>query len=84
LKIQKKGFNKEFGLDIERPFFIVSKMAMNRVVEAHGATHLKLNTLKTTNKAQQFFLDDKTQTIASFAWKGFAMTIPTSGRSNIL
>jgi len=84
LKIQKKGLNKEFGLEIERPFYFVSKMWMNRVVECHGATHLKLNTLNKANKGQQFYLDDKTQTISPVAWKGFAMTIVRNGLGNIL
>jgi hypothetical protein len=58
--------NKNFGLEIERPFFIVSKMWMNRVVECVGAHHLRLKTLRASNKGQQFFLDDKTQTIKSW------------------
>jgi hypothetical protein len=66
LKIQTKGLNKDFGLQIEKPFFIVSKMWMNRVVEAVGASNLALKTLNRANKGQQFFLDDKTQTIISW------------------
>jgi len=75
LKIQTKGLNKEFGLEIERPFFIVSKMWMNRVVECVGASNLVLKTLRKANKGQQFFLDDKTQTIVSNQWKGRSITI---------
>ena len=48
-KIQTKGLNKSFGLEIERPFFIVSKMWMNRVVECHSANNLSLNTLNRAN-----------------------------------
>jgi hypothetical protein len=66
LKIQKKGLNKEFGLEIERPFYIVSKMWLERVVECVGASNLVLKTLRKNNKGQQFYLDDKTQTIQSF------------------
>jgi hypothetical protein len=66
LKIQKKGLNKEFGLEIERPFYIVSKMWLERVVECVGASNLVLKTLRRNNKGQQFYLDDKTQTIQSF------------------
>jgi hypothetical protein len=83
-KIQTKGLNKNFGIEIERPFFLVSKLWMNRVVECVGASNLVLKTLKTTNKGQQFFLDDKTQTIQSFQWKGRAITIQSNGRSNNL
>lgn len=84
LKIQTKGLNKEFGLEIERPFFIVSKMWMNRVVECVGASNLVMKTLRTTNKGQQFYLDDKTQTIQSFQWKDRSITIQSNGRSNNL
>ena len=83
-KIQTKGLNKNFGLEIERPFFIVSKMWMNRVVECVGASNLVLRTLRKTNKGQQFFLDDKTQTIVSNQWKDRSITIQSDGNSNNL
>jgi hypothetical protein len=44
--------NKNIGLEIERPFFIVSKMWMNRVVECVGASNLVLKTLRKANKGQ--------------------------------
>jgi hypothetical protein len=65
-KIQTKGLNKNFGIEVERPFFLVSKMWMNRVVECVGASNLVLKTMRRNNKGQQFFLDDKTQTIQSW------------------
>jgi len=83
-KIQTKGLNKNFGLDIERPFFIVSKMWMERTVECVGASNLVLKTLRKNNKGQQFFLDDKTQTIVSNQWKDRSITIQSQGRSNNL
>jgi hypothetical protein len=58
--IQTKGLNKNFGLEIERPFYIVSKMWMNRVVECVGASNLVLKTMRNNYRGQQFFLDDKT------------------------
>ena len=76
--------NTNFGLEIERPFFIVSKMWMNRVVECVGASNLVLRTLRKTNKGQQFFLDDKTQTIVSNQWKDRSITIQSNGNSNNL
>jgi len=48
---------------------------MNRVVECVGASNLVLKTLRKANKGQQFFLDDKTQTIESNQWKGRSITI---------
>jgi len=37
-KIRTKGFNKEFGFHINRPFYIRSRMPMQRVAEMHGNT----------------------------------------------
>jgi len=84
LKIQTKGLNKEFGLEIERPFYIVSKMWLNRVVECVGASNLVLKARRGNYKGQQFFLDDKTQTIVSAQWKDRSITIQSNGRSNNL
>jgi hypothetical protein len=50
-KVATKGLNKEFGLHINRPFFLVSKMYMERVVECVGAANLVLRTLNRANKA---------------------------------
>ena len=41
-KIRTKGFNKEFGLHINRPFYIRSRMPMQRVIECHGANNVWL------------------------------------------
>jgi len=73
--------NKKFGLQIERPFFIVSKLWMNRVVESVSAHYMRLKTLRKSNKGQQWFLDDKTQTIKNNHWKGRSITIQSNGRS---
>jgi hypothetical protein len=40
-------------------------MWMNRVVECVGASNLVLKTMRNNYRGQQFFLDDKTQTIVS-------------------
>jgi hypothetical protein len=41
-KIRTKGFNKEFGFHINRPFYIRSRMPMQRVAECHGANNVWL------------------------------------------
>ena len=41
-KDRKKGFNKEFGLHINRPFYIVSELPFNRVAEMLGGTNMVL------------------------------------------
>jgi len=61
-------------------------MWMNRVVECVGASNLVLRTMRRGNSGlgQQFFLDDKTQTIVSAQWKDRSITIQSNGRSNNL
>jgi hypothetical protein len=40
--IRTKGFNKEFGFHINRPFYLRSRMPMQRVAECHGANNVWL------------------------------------------
>jgi len=42
-KIRTKGMNKEYGFEINRPFYLRSKMAMGRVVECWGASNIILS-----------------------------------------
>jgi hypothetical protein len=76
--------NVNFGLEINRPFFLVSKKWMNRVVECVGASNLLLKTLNRKNTGQQFFLDAFSQTIKSQTWKDSSMTIQSGGNSNVV
>jgi len=73
--VQMKGLNKKFGLHVNRPFFIVSKMWMNRVAECVGASNIVLKTLVRTNKGQQFYFDGGTKTIKSNQWKDRSITL---------
>jgi len=41
-KTETKGLNEEFGFHINRPFYIVSELPMNRVVEMLGGTNVVL------------------------------------------
>jgi len=43
-KAKTKGMNTDFGMEINRPFFIVSKMFGERVIECIGANNLVLRT----------------------------------------
>jgi hypothetical protein len=51
-----KGFNKVFGFFINRPFVIISKLPMNRVITKHGG-HLLISTLGKKDKRQEFVFD---------------------------
>jgi hypothetical protein len=41
-KTETKGLNEEFGFHINRPFYLVSEMPFNRVIEMLGGTNLVL------------------------------------------
>jgi hypothetical protein len=62
--------NKEFGLEINKPFYIVSKMWMQRVATLRGMD-INLQTLRRTDLNQQFYFD------------GASKTIKNKGRSNL-
>jgi len=85
-KYQEKGFNKDRGLHVNRPFYIFSKMYMERVVEAVGAADLRLRTMRYagSGRAQHFFLDARTQTIKSNTWKDRSINIEGNGNSRNL
>jgi hypothetical protein len=44
-KPKVKGFDKEFGMERNRPFYLVSKLSMERVVECWGANNIILSDL---------------------------------------
>jgi hypothetical protein len=85
-KAKTKGLNTDFGMEINRPFFIVSKMFGERVIECIGANNLVLRTPvpRRDRKAQHFVFDEVSKTIKSVQWNTYSMTIQNQGRSNNL
>jgi len=51
-KLRTKGFNKEFGFHINRPFYLRSRMPMQRIAECHGANNVWLKRWRKNVKAQ--------------------------------
>jgi hypothetical protein len=78
-EIKTKGTNKYFGLDINRNFFIVSKLPMERAVTASSGT-LTQTDLDRTSLAQQFYFDGVTKTIKSAVQKDNSITIYNNGK----
>ena len=60
-----KGLDTDFGFHINRPFYIVSRLPMARVVECHGANNIWLRRWRNNVAAQQFFFDGVSKTIKS-------------------
>jgi hypothetical protein len=40
--VQTKGLDKNFGFEINRPFYIMSRLPTNRVIEYQGANYLRI------------------------------------------
>jgi hypothetical protein len=80
-KAVKKGMNKEFGLYINRPFYMVSKLPMHRVIDIRGGRNVALKSRVVGRKSQLFVFDQKTKTIQSSAFKGKALEIQNEGRN---
>jgi len=72
---KSRGVNKHFGFEINRPFYIRSRMPMQRVVECWGANNIILSDYKEGSRGQQFWFDEKTKTIVSQQWQDRSLNI---------
>jgi len=81
-KVRTKGFNKEFGFHINRPFYIRSRMPMQRIAECHGANNVWLKRWRKNVAAQQWFFDEKSKTIKNNYWKSHSLDIQSNGGSS--
>jgi adenylate kinase family enzyme len=59
--------SKDFGFKINEPFYIVSRLPMNRVAEVVGGRNIVLKTLDANRKRQEqmFVFDNVSKTIKS-------------------
>jgi hypothetical protein len=64
-KIETKGLNEEFGFYINRPFHMVSRLPLKRVIESIGANNMVIKRYTKGRLAQQFWFDEKSKTIRS-------------------
>lgn len=62
--------DKTFGFKVNTKFYFVSRLPMNRVAEAVGASNIVLKRYAKNRVAQQFFFDAVSKTIKSQQWKG--------------
>jgi hypothetical protein len=82
VELKDKGLVEDFGLYIHRPFYLVSRLPMKRVVEAIGANNLVIRKYVKGRKAQQFRFDVTSSTIRSEQWTNYCMEIQNNGRSS--
>jgi hypothetical protein len=79
----KKGeLNKDFGLYVERPFHVSTKLPSGRYLDTIGNNIV----IKTPNgfNTQQWYFDQKTRTIKSVGNAGKSWDIKNAGKSNNL
>jgi len=84
-KIKTEGINEDFGFHVNRPFYIVSRLPMQRVAEAKGNNNIALSRwVNGRKKQQQWWFDPVSKTIRNNHWKNYCMEIPGSGNQNEL
>jgi len=81
-KDRTKGFNKDFGFHINRPFYLRSRMPMKRVAECHGANNVWLKRWRKNTTAQQWYFDEVSKTLKNNYWKSHSLDIQGNGTSN--
>jgi hypothetical protein len=74
--------NKDFGFEMNRPFYIRSRMPMGRVIEWAGSGHIHIRSYRAGQKSQQFYFDGITKTVKSNNWKSHSINIVSDGKSN--
>jgi hypothetical protein len=83
-KIPTKGLDKEFGFEINRPFYLVSNLPVHRVAECVGANNMVLRRYAKGRLGQQFYFDGVSRTIRSQQWKNYALEIQSNGGNSNL
>jgi len=76
-----KGLNKEFGMWVNRPFYMVARLPFHRVMEAISANNIVIKRWRKNVTAQQFFFDGVSKTIRSQQWKNYALEKKSNGNS---
>jgi hypothetical protein len=76
IKDRTKGMNKQFGFFINRPFYLESQLALNRVLTNYGNAHQVIQTLNRNDIRQLYFFDEVSKTIRM---KQYAYAITITG-----
>jgi hypothetical protein len=79
---QSKGLVGGFGFYANRPFYLRSRLPMQRVMECVGANNIVLKRWVKNRKAQLFYFDPVSKTIKSHQWRNRAIEIQSNGGSS--
>jgi hypothetical protein len=82
--VQSKGLVADFGFHANRPFYIRSRMPMQRVCEMHGNANIWLRRWRKNTKAQMWTFDPVRKVIKNVNWTNYAMEIQSNGGSSNL
>lgn len=74
-KTRTKGHNKKFGIQINRPFYLKSRLPMGRFVECWGGNNIILSDFVKGKLGMQFYFDEVSKTIKSQQWKDRSINI---------
>jgi hypothetical protein len=69
-----KGLNKAFGFHVNRPFYIQSKLWLERVISVGGSKNLVIQS-RTDKDHQRWYFDQASKTIKSVAFKDRSIDI---------
>jgi hypothetical protein len=78
-KMQEKGLHEDFGFHINRPFYIRSRLPMQRLAEMHGNTYIYMRRWVLNRKGQVWRFNGQDKTIRNENWKNYAAFIQSNG-----
>ena len=73
------GFNIDFGFYINRPFYIISRMWMNRTISVVGENNLVIKNRIDGKNTQKFVFDESSKTIKSVGFYSKSIEISDEG-----
>jgi hypothetical protein len=75
-EFRKKGqMSKDAGLRVMEPFYLRSKLPMQRVAECVGASNVTLKKWVNNRKAQQWRFDSVSKTIKNMNWTSYVFSM---------
>jgi hypothetical protein len=79
-KIKTEGVAEDYGMKINKPFYIQTVMGLRRVVTAHGAHHVRINRPDANRQrtSQHWVYDNVSKTIKSVQWPNRALHLAGS------
>jgi hypothetical protein len=78
------GYSRQWGMHINRAFYLRSRLPMKRVAEVSGSNVVLRRYVNGRKRQQTFRFDITSKTIKSEYHKSYSLDIPNQGRNNNL